>query len=99
LAGGLMDLIGPEALMLYFAAVLAALAALTWHYKRKFPMNRGEPSEKAEFVMAAASTQAVLLMDPRFPDSEMLPPEAVTGVAPPPPPPQEEPVPPPAAKA
>jgi len=91
LAGGLMDLIGPEALMLYFAAVLATLAALTWHYKRKFPMNRGEPNEKADFVMAGASTQAVLPMDPRFPDSEMPPPDAAMANAPPPP---EEPFPP-----
>jgi MFS family permease len=71
LAGGMMDMFGPEALMLYFACVLAGLAVLTWHYKRKFPMNRGEPSEKADFVMANASTQAVLPMDPRFPDSEL----------------------------
>ena len=39
LAGGLMDLLGPEALMLYFALVLSALAVLTWHYARKYPMN------------------------------------------------------------
>jgi MFS family permease len=102
LAGGMMDLIGPEALMLYFSLVLAALAALTWHYRRKFPMNRGEPSEKADFVMAGASTQAVLPMDPRFPDSEMPAHEAAVqpAASPPPeeePPPPKEPVPPPAA--
>ncbi len=78
LAGGMMDLFGPEALMLYFSCVLAALAALTWHYKRKFPLNRGEPSEKADFVMAGASTQAVLPMDPRFPDSELANDDPVT---------------------
>jgi hypothetical protein len=82
--------------MLYFACVLSALAVFTWHYKRKFPMNRGEPSEKANFVMAGASTQAVLPMDPRFPDSEMLPPDAAAEPAPPPP---EEPIPPPANPA
>ncbi|MCZ4316594.1 MFS transporter [Comamonadaceae bacterium G21597-S1] len=91
LAGGMMDLIGPEALMLYFSVVLAALAALTWHYRRKFPMNRGEPSEKADFVMAGASTQAVLPMDPRFPDSEMPAHDAAAGETAPPPPPEEEP--------
>lgn len=94
LAGGLMDLLGPEALMLYFSAVLVTLAALTWHYKRKFPMNRGEPHEKADYVMAGTSTQAVLPMDPRFPDSEMPP---IDAAAPPPAAPPEEPVPPPAA--
>ena len=83
LAGGMMDVFGPEALMLYFSCVLAALAVLTWHYKRKYPMNSGEPTEKADFVMAGASTQAVLPMDPRFPDSEMLAPAAVDSVAPP----------------
>jgi len=83
LAGGMMDLFGPEALMLYFSCVLSALAVFTWHYKRKFPMNRGEPDEKADFVMAGASTQAVLPMDPRFPDSETLAPEAADSVVPP----------------
>ncbi len=78
LAGGMMDVFGPEALMLYFSCVLAALAVFTWHYKRKYPLNRGEPSEKAGFVMANASTQAVLPMDPRFPDSEMAIDDPVT---------------------
>ncbi len=87
LAGGMMDVFGPEALMLYFACVLAALAVLTWHYKRKFPLNRGEPSEKADFVMANASTPAVLPMDPRFPDSELVTDDPVTVQ----PPPEEEP--------
>ncbi len=88
LAGGMMDLLGPEALMLYFSLVLSALAVGTWHYKRKYPLNRGELHAKADFVMAGASTQAVLPMDPRFPDSEMLPPEDT-----PPAPPPEEPIP------
>ncbi len=90
LAGGLMDLLGPEALMLYFSAVLSALAVGAWHYKRKYPLNRGQLHEKADFVMTGASTQAVLPMDPRFPDSETLPPEAPQ----PAPPPPEEPIPP-----
>jgi MFS family permease len=93
LAGGLMDLLGPEALMLYFALVLSALGVLTWHYARKYPMNRGEPTEKADYVMAGTSTQAVLPMDPRFPDSELAAegPETVQ------PPPEEPPPPPPPA--
>lgn len=98
LAGGLMDLLGPEALMLYFAVVLAALAAATWHYRRKFPLNFGDPGDRADFVMAGASTQAVLPMDPRFPDSEELPAPAAGGAAPPAAPPPEEPVPPPTRK-
>lgn len=91
LAGGMMDVFGPEALMLYFACVLAALAVFTWHYKRKFPLNRGEPNEKAGFVMAGASTQAVLPMDPRFPDSELAidnPPSEQPPLEEQPPPPQ-----------
>ena len=83
LAGGMMDIFGPEALMLYFAAVLSALGVLTWHYKRKFPLNRGEPTEKVDYVMAGTSTQAVLPMDPRFPDSEMPPADADAPVNPP----------------
>lgn len=83
LAGGMMDIFGPEALMLYFAAVLSGLGVLTWHYKRKFPLNRGEPAEKVDYVMAGTSTQAVLPMDPRFPDSEMPPAEADASVKPP----------------
>lgn len=89
LAGGLMDLLGPEALMLYFSAVLSALAVGTWHYMRKYPLNRGEPSEKAGFVMAGASTQAVLPMDPRFGNSETLPTDANLPPTPPTPPPVE----------
>lgn len=95
-AGGMMDLLGPEALMLYFSVVMSALAVGAWHYTRKFPLNRGEPMQKADFVMAGASTQAVLPMDPRFPDSEMPPLDGSDEPAPPPPPP-EEPLPPPAA--
>ncbi|MEO8543124.1 MAG: MFS transporter [Betaproteobacteria bacterium] len=91
IAGGLMDLLGPEALMLYFALVLSALGVLTWHYARKYPLNRGEPAQKADFVMAGASTQAVLPMDPRFPDSELAI-DAPPSVQPP----QEESPPPPA---
>ncbi len=83
LAGGVMDLLGPEALMLYFAGVLLALALATWHYKRKYPLNRGEPNETAGYVMAGTSTQAVLPMDPRIPDSQFPPPEAGPTVQPP----------------
>ncbi len=89
LAGGLMDLMGPEALMLYFAGVLSVLATLTWHYKRKFPLNHGDPHEKSDYVMAGSSTQAVLPMDPRIPDGKMPKQRADDAAAPPP----EEPIP------
>lgn len=89
LAGGLMDLMGPEALMLYFAGVLSVLGALTWHYQRKFPLNHGDPNEKSDYVMAGSSTQAVLPMDPRIPDSAMPSQRADDAAAPPP----EEPIP------
>jgi len=68
LAGGLMDLLGPEALMLYFALVLSSLGAATWHYRRRDPRRRDAPVAQAGYVMAGTSTQAVLPMDPRFPD-------------------------------
>ena len=83
LAGGVMDLLGPEALMLYFAGVLLALGVATWHYKRKYPLNRGDPHEKAGYVMAGTSTQAVLPMDPRIPDGDFPSHEAGASVQPP----------------
>ncbi len=95
MAGAMMDVLGPEALMLYFAAVLSALGMLTWIYIRKRPLNRGEPGEKADYVMTGTSTQAVLSMDPRIPDSELPAPDSELRPGPPP----EEPKPPPRGSA
>lgn len=73
IAGGLMDLMGPESLMLYFSGVLALLGLAIWHYVRQRPLNRGEPGQKADYVVMGSGSQAVLQMDPRAPESEPTP--------------------------
>jgi MFS family permease len=65
LGGGVMDLMGPEALMLYLAGVLAVLILSIWRYSLKFPLNTGVSAEKAEYVLMGSGSQAVLQMDPR----------------------------------
>lgn len=71
LAGGLMDLLGPGSLLLYFAAVLGAMALTAWHYIRARPLNRGEPGQKADYVLMRESSPVVLQLDPRGDDSVM----------------------------
>ncbi|MBP8135789.1 MAG: MFS transporter, partial [Rhodoferax sp.] len=41
LGGGVMDLMGPEALMLYLAGVLVLLVLCIWRYALKYPLNVG----------------------------------------------------------
>ena len=65
LGGGLMDLVGPEALMLYFAGVLVLLALGVWRFTSMKPLNRGEPGHKDGYVIMGGGSQAVLQMDPR----------------------------------
>ena len=65
LAGGLMDYIGAEGLMLYFALVLAALAGLVWYYTAQQLRTTSVPAHRSDYVMMDASSQAVLQMDPR----------------------------------
>ena len=65
LAGAVMDVAGPSSLMLFYAAVLAALALYSFlRLKAAAPV----PTEqKADFVAMGAGSQAVLQMDPRGP--------------------------------
>jgi len=65
LGGGMMDLMGPESLMLYFAAVLVTLALSVWRFTSTKPLNVGEPGHKADYVVMGSGSQAVLQMDPR----------------------------------
>ena len=65
LGGGVMDLMGPEALMLYLAGVLVLLVLCIWRYALKYPLNVGAQTEKAEYVLMGSGSQAVLQMDPR----------------------------------
>ena len=69
-AGGLMDLMGPGSLLLYFTGVLLLLALGTWRVIRVKPLNRGEPGQKADYVVMGTGSQAVLALDPRSPDPE-----------------------------
>lgn len=69
-AGGLMDLMGPGSLLLYFTGVLLLLALGTWRFIQIKPLNRGEPGQKADYVVMGSGSQAVLALDPRSPDPE-----------------------------
>ena len=73
LAGGLMDLKGPGSLLLYFTGVLLLLALGTWRIIQIKPLNRGEPGQKADYVVMGTGSQAVLALDPRSPDPEVPP--------------------------
>jgi MFS family permease len=68
LAGALMDWLGPEALMLYFALVLGVLALSVWAFAPAKFMHAEESSQKTDYVVMGSGSQAVLQMDPRRPD-------------------------------
>jgi predicted MFS family arabinose efflux permease len=65
LAGGLMDLMGPEGLMLFFSIVLSLLAGAVWRFASQQKHSQAPPVHRADYVMMDASSQAVLQMDPR----------------------------------
>ena len=66
LAGAVMDLVNPEALMLYFAAMFALLAASVWYYTRSRRAQAApQPVHRDDYVMMGSGSQAVLQMDPR----------------------------------
>jgi MFS family permease len=65
LAGGLIDVLGPESLMLYFAIVLTLLAGVVWYYTAQQQRSARMPAHRSDYVMMDASSQAVLQMDPR----------------------------------
>ena len=65
LGGGLMDLMGPESLMLYFATVLVILALSVWRYSGAKTLSTDGLSHKTEYVVMGSGSQAVLQMDPR----------------------------------
>ncbi|MEY4882374.1 MAG: hypothetical protein RIS34_228 [Pseudomonadota bacterium] len=81
LGGGLMDLMGPQSLMLYFAGVLVILALGVWRYTSTKPLSVGEPGHKADYVVMGSGSQAVLQMDPRREQIQATPPG--DGVKPP----------------
>ena len=63
LAGTVMDVAGPSSLMLFYAAVMGAMALYTVKRLRYFPPVPAE--QKADFVAMGGGSQAVLQMDPR----------------------------------
>jgi len=65
LGGGLMDLMGPESLMLYFATVLVILALSVWRYSGAKTLSTDGHGHKADYVVMGSGSQAVLQMDPR----------------------------------
>jgi len=65
LGGGLMDLMGPESLMLYFATVLVILALSVWRYSGAKTRSIDGLGPKADYVVMGSGSQAVLQMDPR----------------------------------
>lgn len=66
LAGVLMDAAGPSTLMLFYAAVMAAMALYTFQRLKAAAPVAAE--HKADFVvMGGSGSQAVLQMDPRAP--------------------------------
>jgi MFS family permease len=72
LAGGVMDLLGPEALMLYFAVVLGVIGFSVWAFASSKFIHASQSSHKTDYVAmgGGGSSQAVLQMDPRRPDFE-----------------------------
>jgi MFS family permease len=68
LAGGVMDLLGPESLMLYFAIVLGLLAVSVWVFSPAKYIHAAKSSHKTDYVVMGSGSQAVLQMDPRRPD-------------------------------
>ncbi len=65
LAGALMDVLGAESLMLYFASVLVLMALTIWRYSGRQPIPTGAPHSKDDYVMMGEGSQAVLQLDPR----------------------------------
>ena len=72
LAGAVMDLLGPEALMLYFAVVLGVIGFSVWAFSSTRFIHASQSSHKTDYVAmgGGGSSQAVLQMDPRRPDFE-----------------------------
>jgi MFS family permease len=74
-AGSVMHWLGPESLMLYFATVLALLAAGIWALARGKAVVLATDHAKAAYVVMGSGSAAALQMDPRrapdqVPDSQ-----------------------------
>lgn len=65
LGGGMMDWIGPAALMLYFASALVVLVLAIWRYSLHTIPYADAHAVKSDYVVMGSGSQAVLQMDPR----------------------------------
>lgn len=65
LAGGVMHWLGPEALMVYFSAVLLVLAACVWHFSRGKVVMFATGHAKTDYVVMGGGTPEAAKMDPR----------------------------------
>ena len=63
LAGVVMDSVGPSSLMLFYAAVMGAMALFTARRLKFFPPVPAD--QKVDFVAMGGGSQTVLQMDPR----------------------------------
>jgi MFS family permease len=65
LGGALMDWLGPESLMLYFAGVLSCLALAVWRFSSINPLNLGARPQRSDYVVMGSGSQALIKLDPR----------------------------------
>ncbi len=73
LGGAMMDWLGPEALMLYFAGLLVLLVLATWRYSLRSTPQADAHAVKSDYVVMGSGSQAVLQMDPRRPETAATP--------------------------
>ena len=66
LGGATMDWMGPGALMLFFAVLLALLVLTIWRYSIHSTLHADAHAVKSDYVVMGSGSQAVLQMDPRL---------------------------------
>lgn len=65
IAGAVMDLLGAEAFMVYFAVILGGLAVITWYFITTRHPSANTRADHPDFVATVNSSQAMLQIDPR----------------------------------
>jgi MFS family permease len=73
LAGGVMDLLGAEGLMVYFAGILTGLTVITWYFTTTRRPSAGTRADHPDFVATVNSSQAMLQIDPRSHRGDSIP--------------------------
>jgi len=73
LAGGVMDLLGAEGLMVYFAGILTGLTVITWYFTTTRRPSAGTRADHPDFVATVNSSQAMLQIDPRSHRGDAIP--------------------------